>query len=92
MHKIGIIQFPGSNTERETFMACMRVGMQPYEVLWNSSHDILSNMDGFIIVGGFSYEDRSRAAGRHAGTPCGARPAAGRSSPAHGSPADTARR
>ena len=61
MHKIGIIQFPGSNTERETFMACMRVGMQPYEVLWNSSHDILSNMDGFIIVGGFSYVDRSRA-------------------------------
>jgi len=61
LHKIGIIQFPGSNTERETFMACMRVGMEPHEVLWNSSHDILSNLDGFIIVGGFSYEDRSRA-------------------------------
>ena len=33
--KIGIIQFPGSNTERETFMACNRAGMQPIEFLWN---------------------------------------------------------
>ena len=29
--KIGIIQFPGSNTERETFMACTRAGMEPVE-------------------------------------------------------------
>ena len=61
MHKIGIIQFPGSNTERETFMACQRVGMEPVEVLWNSSQKILSDMVGYIIIGGFSYEDRSRA-------------------------------
>ena len=61
MHKIGIIQFPGSNTERETFMACERVGMEPIEVLWNSSQKILSDMVGYIIIGGFSYEDRSRA-------------------------------
>ena len=61
MHKIGIIQFPGSNTELETFMACERVGMEPIEVLWNSSQKILSDMVGYIIIGGFSYEDRSRA-------------------------------
>jgi len=61
LHKIGIIQFPGSNTERETFMACERVGMEPIEVLWNSSQKILSDMVGYIIIGGFSYEDRSRA-------------------------------
>ena len=61
MHKIGIVQFPGSNTERETFMACRRAGMEPIEVLWNCSNDILGAMDGYIIVGGFSYEDRSRA-------------------------------
>ena len=61
MHKIGIVQFPGSNTERETFMACRRAGMEPIEVLWNCSNDILGTMDGYIIVGGFSYEDRSRA-------------------------------
>lgn len=61
MHKIGIVQFPGSNTERETFMACRRSGMNPIEVLWNCSNDLLKKMDGYIIVGGFSYEDRSRA-------------------------------
>ena len=61
MAKIAIIQFPGSNTERETFMACKRVNLMPVEVLWNSPLENLSNFDGYIIVGGFSYEDRSRA-------------------------------
>ena len=59
--KIGIIQFPGSNTERETFMACTRAGMEPVEFLWNNDPVELSKLDGYIIVGGFSYEDRSRA-------------------------------
>ncbi len=59
--KIGIIQFPGSNTERETIMACDRVGLQPIEFLWNDNPRKLSDLDGFVIVGGFSYEDRSRA-------------------------------
>jgi len=61
MLKIAIIQFPGSNTERETFMACKRVNLKPVEFLWNSPLETLSNFDGYIIVGGFSYEDRSRA-------------------------------
>ena len=59
--QIGIIQFPGSNTERETFIACDRVGMNPIEFLWNDEPEKLSDLDGYIIVGGFSYEDRSRA-------------------------------
>ena len=58
---IAIIQFPGSNTERETFMACHRVGLNPIEFLWNESTESLSAFHGYIIVGGFSYEDRSRA-------------------------------
>ena len=58
---IGIIQFPGSNTERETIMACNRVGMNPIEFLWNKPVKLLSEYSGYIIVGGFSYEDRSRA-------------------------------
>ena len=60
-NKIAIIQFPGSNTERETFMACQRVGLLPVEFLWNQPLEELSSFDGYIIVGGFSYEDRSRA-------------------------------
>ena len=35
--------------------------MYPVEMLWNCSHQQLKKMDGYIIVGGFSYEDRSRA-------------------------------
>ena len=58
---IAIIQFPGSNTERETLMACRRVGLGPVEFLWNESAEKLFDYDGYIIVGGFSYEDRSRA-------------------------------
>ena len=33
--KIAVIQFPGSNTERETLMACQRVGLNAVELLWN---------------------------------------------------------
>ncbi|MEC9474920.1 MAG: phosphoribosylformylglycinamidine synthase I [Candidatus Neomarinimicrobiota bacterium] len=61
MVKIAIIQFPGSNTERETFMACERTGLTPVEFLWNEPVQELSKFHGYILVGGFSYEDRSRA-------------------------------
>ena len=59
--KIAIIQFPGSNTERETIMACERVGLDPVEFLWNENADFLESYQGYILVGGFSYEDRSRS-------------------------------
>ena len=42
-------------------LAVKRAGMEPVEFLWNESREKLSEMDGYIIVGGFSYEDRSRA-------------------------------
>jgi phosphoribosylformylglycinamidine synthase len=58
---IAVIQFPGSNTERETLMACRRVGLSPVEFLWNEPVEKLSDFDGYVIVGGFAYEDRSRA-------------------------------
>ncbi|KTD35093.1 phosphoribosylformylglycinamidine synthase I (FGAM synthase I) [Legionella nautarum] len=61
MKRIGLIQFPGSNCERETALAVKRAGMEPIEFLWNESLDKLRSLDGYIIVGGFSYEDRSRA-------------------------------
>ena len=61
MNPIAIIQFPGSNTERETIMACNRVDMESEEFLWNAPPSSLKNFSGYIIIGGFSYEDRSRA-------------------------------
>ena len=60
MNPIAIIQFPGSNTERETIMACNRVDMKSENFL-ECSTSSLKNFSGYIIIGGFSYEDRSRA-------------------------------
>ena len=61
MKNIAIVQFPGSNTERETSMACKRVGLNPVDFMWNEKESNLTSFDGYIIIGGFSYEDRSRA-------------------------------
>ena len=61
MAQIAIIQFPGSNTERETLMACRRASLNPIEFLWNEPAEALSDFSGYVIVGGFAYEDRSRA-------------------------------
>jgi phosphoribosylformylglycinamidine synthase len=58
---IGVIQFPGSNTERETGLAIKRSTMNPVEVMWNADSQTVQSCDGFIITGGFSFEDRSRA-------------------------------
>ncbi|PCI36416.1 MAG: phosphoribosylformylglycinamidine synthase I [Thiotrichales bacterium] len=59
--KIAVIQFPGSNCERETHLALQRNNMQSYDVLWCNKQVDLNEFDGFVIVGGFSYEDRVRA-------------------------------
>lgn len=59
--RIAIVQFPGSNCERETIMAVKRAGMEPHEFLWNEDPARLADFAGFVIVGGFSYEDRGRA-------------------------------
>ncbi len=59
--RIAILQFPGSNCERETSLAVVRAGMTPIPCLWNTDTAKLAEMDGYIIVGGFSYEDRGRA-------------------------------
>ena len=59
--KIAIIQFPGSNCERESALAIKRSEMEPVEFLWNEPVDKLLECDGYFIIGGFSYEDRSRA-------------------------------
>ncbi len=57
---IAIIQFPGSNCERETALAVQRAGMRPQPYLWNDAR-ALDGFAGYILVGGFSYEDRGRS-------------------------------
>lgn len=61
MYKIAIIQFPGSNCEMETARAVDDVGMDGVIWRWNQEPGELSKFDGYIIPGGFSYEDRVRA-------------------------------
>ncbi|MGM0431115.1 MAG: phosphoribosylformylglycinamidine synthase I [Spirochaetota bacterium] len=58
---IAVIEFPGTNCERETKEALRRSGMVPVSHRWNEDAALLSDYDGFIIAGGFSYEDRSRS-------------------------------
>jgi phosphoribosylformylglycinamidine synthase subunit PurQ / glutaminase len=58
---IAIIQFPGSNCETESIHAVTQAGMLAEEFLWNRNAGELAKYDGYFIIGGFSYEDRSRS-------------------------------
>jgi phosphoribosylformylglycinamidine synthase subunit PurQ / glutaminase len=59
--KIAIIQFPGSNCETESLYAVTQAGMEAEEFLWNRPTLDLEFFDGYFIIGGFSFEDRSRS-------------------------------
>ena len=59
--KIAIIQFPGSNCETESLYAITQAGMDAEEFLWNRPISDLDLFDGYFIIGGFSFEDRSRS-------------------------------
>jgi phosphoribosylformylglycinamidine synthase I len=55
---IGVIQFPGSCDERDALSAVERVGEG--RLVWHEETD-LSDLDGVVIPGGFSYGDYLRA-------------------------------
>ena len=59
--KIAVLQFPGTNCEFETLVAVKTVGMDGEIFRWNRPAGELSGFDGFVIPGGFSYQDRLRA-------------------------------
>ncbi len=59
--RIALIQFPGSNCEWETKRAAEAAGMICDIFRWNRDPDLLGEYDGYIIGGGFSYQDRVRA-------------------------------
>lgn len=65
--KVGIIRFPGSNCDRDVFHALQLAGGHPDYVWWNQKD--LSNFDGLVIPGGFSYGDYLRAGAIAAITP-----------------------
>lgn len=57
---IAIIYFPGNNCEEESLKAVLAAGMEGKIVRWNERRGI-EEYDGFIIPGGWGYEDRIRA-------------------------------
>lgn len=61
MFTIAIILFPGLNTEAETKRAIEEVGMGAMLVRWNDESTNISKFEGYVIGGGFAYEDRGRA-------------------------------
>ncbi|MEA2036906.1 MAG: phosphoribosylformylglycinamidine synthase I [Nanoarchaeota archaeon] len=58
--KIAVIYFPGNNCESETARAIKSSGMDVDIVRWNDSSN-LSSYDGYVLPGGWAYEDRIRA-------------------------------
>ena len=61
MTKIAVILFPGTNCENETLRMVRDCGMEAELFRWNRNYEELRKFDGYIIAGGFSYEDRGRS-------------------------------
>jgi phosphoribosylformylglycinamidine synthase I len=55
----GVLQFPGSCDERDALHACEVVGGEA-RLIWHEERD-LSDVDGVVVPGGFSYGDYLRA-------------------------------
>ena len=58
--QIAVIQFPGVNCEFETARAVRALGFAAEVVRWNRTEDLLDRFVGFVLPGGFSYQDRVR--------------------------------
>jgi len=61
MTRIAILSFPGNNCEVESIRAIKKAGMESIFVKWNDPIDMIGEVDGYFIPGGFNYEDRGRA-------------------------------
>jgi phosphoribosylformylglycinamidine synthase len=58
--KFGVVQFPGSNCDFDTFHALRKVMKRPTVLLWHKDHD-LQGVDCVVLPGGFSYGDYLRS-------------------------------
>ena len=57
--KFGVIVFPGSNCDSDTYYAVRDVLRQPVEYIWHQDTD-LKKFDCVLVPGGFSYGDYLR--------------------------------
>ena len=65
--KIGVIRFPGTNCDRDVAQAIELAGLTPEYIWWNEEK--LTDFDGIVIPGGFSYGDYLRAGAMASITP-----------------------
>ncbi len=57
--KFGVVVFPGSNCDHDTYNVIAEIARQPVEFLWHESED-LHGADAVLIPGGFAYGDYLR--------------------------------
>ncbi len=57
--KFGVLVFPGSNCDHDTFNVIAEVARQPVTFLWHDSED-LAGVDAVLVPGGFAYGDYLR--------------------------------
>jgi phosphoribosylformylglycinamidine synthase len=57
--KFGVLVFPGSNCDHDTYNVVAEVAHQPVVFLWHDSPD-LQNCDAILVPGGFAYGDYLR--------------------------------
>ena len=58
---VAIIRFPGTNCEEETLDALQSLSIDSEIINWNDAPNLLNSFHGFILPGGFSFQDRVRA-------------------------------
>ena len=59
--RVAVVQFPGVNCEAESERALERAGLRAERFRWTRPPAELRDFDGFLLPGGFSYQDRVRA-------------------------------
>jgi phosphoribosylformylglycinamidine synthase len=57
--KFGVLVFPGSNCDHDTYNVIAAVARQPVTFLWHASED-LQGCDAVLVPGGFAYGDYLR--------------------------------
>jgi len=57
--KFGVLVFPGSNCDHDTYNVIAEVAHQPVSFLWHDSED-LGGVDVVLVPGGFAYGDYLR--------------------------------
>jgi phosphoribosylformylglycinamidine synthase len=57
--KFGVLVFPGSNCDHDTYNVIAEIARQPVTFLWHDSED-LQGVDAVLVPGGFAYGDYLR--------------------------------